>query len=204
MKYKAVGFDYGGVLAGPPGSGFGKEVCKLLKIDKQRYDELYFSRYRRLNLDQVTWLELWKEIFEELSQMEKWSLFLKIDNKYHHNRSLNFKVVKLAQILKKEGLKVGILSNNSAEMAHRMRSDLGDVFETIHVSAETGFVKPDSEGFKYFAETLGVELQELIFIDDAENSLKTAKECGFKDVLFTGYEQLVKDLEALGIMTRDR
>jgi len=200
MQYKAVGFDYGGVLAGPPGSGFGKEVSKLLNIDRQRYDELYFSRYRRLNLDQITWLDLWKEIIEELGQIEKWPDFLEIDNKYHHNRSPNHEVIELAQKLKSKGLKVGILSNNSTEMAYKMRKELGDIFEVIHVSAETGYVKPEPAGFRYFADALGVSLDELIFIDDAENSLKTAKGCGFKDILFTSHEQLYNDLKKLRVL----
>jgi HAD superfamily hydrolase (TIGR01549 family) len=200
MKYKAVGFDYGGVLVGPPGSGFGIEVSELLGIEKNRYDELYFSRYKDMNLGKVTWLDLWRDILDEIGQQDKYTKFLAIDERYHHKRESNQDVIDVAKIIKDKGYKVGILSNNSKENAERMRRELGNVFEVIHVSAETGYVKPDPEAFKQFAVALGVNLLELVFIDDAENSLKTAKECGFKDILFTGYEQLVKDLKELEIL----
>lgn len=200
MKYKAVGFDYGGVLAGPPAHLFGIEMSELLHISKDRYDELYFSRYRDMNLGKITWFGVWKDILKELGQEDKYSQFLEIDERYHHKRELNQPILELARKLKQSGYKTGILSNNTLRMAGRMRKQMNDIFEVIHISAETGYVKPEPAGFKYFADALGVELQELVFIDDAENSLKTARECGFKDILFTGYDQLVKDLQALKIL----
>jgi HAD superfamily hydrolase (TIGR01549 family) len=200
MKYRAVGFDYGGVLIGPPASGFGVEVSELLNIDKKRYDELYFSRYRDMNIGKIGWLDLWRDILDELGQQDNYDEFLEIDNRYHHKRELNQDVIDLAKAIKDNGYKVGILSNNSKQNAEKMRRELGDIFDVIHVSAETGFVKPEPEGFSRFAKALSIDLKELVFIDDAENSLKTAKECGFKDILFTSYEQLVKDLKKLTVL----
>jgi hypothetical protein len=97
MKYKAVGFDYGGVLAGPPASLFGIEVSQLLGIDKNKYNELYFARYREMNLGKVTWFELWQDILKELGQEDKFPKFLEIDERYHHKRELNIPVIDLAK-----------------------------------------------------------------------------------------------------------
>ena len=73
-------------------------------------------------------------------------------------------------------------------------------FDTIIISAEVGMSKPDPQIFQLFAQQLGVETTELIFIDDSENSLISAKEVGYTPILYTGYEELEEQLQNLGII----
>ncbi len=73
-------------------------------------------------------------------------------------------------------------------------------FDVFHISAETALVKPEPDAFKHLANELGVEIKELVYIDDSEKSLSTSKECGFTPVLFESYEQLVNDLTRLDVL----
>ena len=42
MVDKAIGFDYGGVIAGVPGKEFNKRVCEFLNVRLDQYREAYF------------------------------------------------------------------------------------------------------------------------------------------------------------------
>jgi hypothetical protein len=39
----------------------------------------------------------------------------------------------------------------------------------------------------------------MIFIDDSERSLSTAEQCGYTPILFTGYDELVEQLNSLHV-----
>ncbi|KKR92023.1 MAG: HAD superfamily hydrolase [Candidatus Roizmanbacteria bacterium GW2011_GWA1_41_13] len=199
--YKAIGFDYGGVLAGEPAKGFNQKIQDLLGLSEDEYKTIYFKHYKKSNRGEISWEELWKTILDELGQSEKWQDFQKIsDAQVKKLKTINQDLVNLIDTLKAKGYKIGILSNNSKEAAEHMRLKLSDHVDVIRVSAETGFVKPESAGFKDFAKALGVDLSQLIFVDDSENSLKTAKDCGFTDILYRSYDQLVQDLQKLEIL----
>ena len=66
----------------------------------------------------------------------------------------------------------------------------------------SGYVKPEPKAFNTFIKDLGVAMDELVFIDDSEKSLSTAKECGYTPILFKSYEQLIAALQQLGIAVK--
>ena len=43
MKFSAIGFDYGGVIAGQPCCVFNKGVCDILGITIEEYKTSYFK-----------------------------------------------------------------------------------------------------------------------------------------------------------------
>ena len=96
--------------------------------------------------------------------------------------------------------KVGLLSNNDIAAANRFReTGLTNHFDVVVVSAEIGYSKPHTKAFEIFIERLGVVANELIYIDDTEKSLVTAKEIGYHPVLFSNYDSLLYDLKSLGV-----
>lgn len=200
MVYKAIGFDWGGVLNGRPGKFFGQKVSELLGTTHEKYLEAYFHHNKKINRGEVTWDELWSLVLTELEQPDKVQEVMKISQEFNAD-SLNQNVLDLVDKLRVLGYKTGLLSNNTHEKAAIMREKgLDSHFDVFHISAETSFVKPELEAFSHLAEGLGVQLDELIFIDDAEKSLSTAEECGFTPILFESYEQLTKELTKLGIL----
>ena len=59
--------------------------------------------------------------------------------------------------------------------------------------------KPDPKFYRLLEERFDVNLSECLFIDDREKNIAGAEAVGMKGLLFTGYEKLLQDLEALGI-----
>ena len=197
MNYKAIGFDWGGVLNGKPGTVFGQKVAELLGITYEQYLEAYFHHNKKINRGEITEQELWSLVLAELGHPDMVQEVMKISQEFNVD-SLNKDVLGLVDKLHATGYKLGLLSNNTHEKAALMREKgLEKHFDVFHVSAETGFVKPDPEAFQHFAKELGITLSELIFIDDAKKSLSTAQECGFTPILFESYDQLVTDLTRL-------
>ena len=199
MIYKAIGFDWGGVLNGKPGSVFGENMAKLLEVTLEQYREAYFHHNMPFNRGEITVEELWKRVVTELHKTDKIDAAIKLAEE-SHRESLNEDVLELVDKLRATGYKVGLLSNNTKEKADEMRaSGLASRFDVFHVSAETGLAKPEPEAFTYFAKALEVDPDQFIFIDDAEKSLSSAEQVGFTPILFTDYDQLVQDLLKLGI-----
>lgn len=199
--YRAIGFDYGGVLAGEPSHTFGLQIIDLLGIDIETHRQAYFKFNKLVHRDAISWPELWRRYLEELGMSDKYQAVLKLNADYEASlQTVKPEMLKLATKLRKNGYKLGILSNNSQVMADRMREqDLERFFEVLHVSAEKGHVKPEPEAFLAFAHDLGVSVDELIFIDDSHKSLSTAKDVGYTPILYENMDKLVDDLQKLGI-----
>lgn len=200
--YKAIGFDWGGVLNGKPGKFFGESVSGLLGISHEQYKLAYFHHNQKINRGEVTWEQLWGLVLTELGRPNEPELVQKIIamSDAANADDLNIEMLALVDTLRSNGYKVGLLSNNVADKAALMREKgLDTHFDAFDISIETGLVKPEPAAFEHLADKLGVDISELIFIDDSSASLSTATETGFTPVLFDGYDTLIKELTTLGV-----
>jgi hypothetical protein len=109
MHYKAVGFDYGGVIGGihPSGPGFSDQVCALLDIDKPTYNEAFFSIYRTINLGEVaTWREFLQNLLDKFGQPEKLDKVIAINDKEEQSlRVINQAMLDLVDAIHQRGIK---------------------------------------------------------------------------------------------------
>ncbi len=199
MEIKAIGFDYGGVIAGWPSSKFDLELCSILEITVQEFQSTYFEINHLLNKKELPRNDFFKLLLEKLHRSIHYDEVIKfLDSIPTHE--INKDVLDLIKRLRIEGYKIGILSNNTIEMATRFReSGLVNYFDAFVVSAEIGFMKPQIEAFQIFFKELGVSPSETVFIDDTFNSLIGAEQIGFQPILFTNYDDLILQLRKLGI-----
>jgi putative hydrolase of the HAD superfamily len=199
MNIKAIGFDYGGVVAGIPGPEFERQVTGLLGVDLETFKSAYFEFNHLMNNNVLSRDEFWKKVVEELGLSNKLNELIEfIDGLPQH--VINMEIIGLSDRLRVNGYKTGLLSNNTMETAQKFRaSDLISHFDAAVFSAEIGVSKPNPMAFKIFCERLGVALNEMAFIDDTEKSLAAATTIGFTPILFTGYETLVQTLRSKGI-----
>lgn len=199
MKFRAIGFDYGGVIAGISGHEFERRASKLLNIDTQTFKDTYFKFNHLLNNNILSTEDFWKKITAELKSENKYEKLMKFI-KGLPAHEINEQMLELVDKLKNNGYKTGLLSNNTIEAANKVRGvGLVDHFDAVVVSAEIGYSKPHPKIFEIFLERLGVEAKELIYIDDTERSLETSKKIGFYPILFKNYESLLNKLSELGI-----
>jgi putative hydrolase of the HAD superfamily len=198
MNFKAIGFDYSGVIAGISSAEFSSRVINLLNVDPQIFKEVYYKFNKLVNTNVLTPADFWRKILEELGVSNKYDELIKFIQGIPIE--IDEQVLGLVDQLKTNGYKVGLLSNNTIAAAEKFKeTGLANHFDVVVVSAEIGFSKPDPKAFQIFAERLGVKVGELIFIDDTEKSLSTAKEVGYYPILFTNYESLIEKLKLIGV-----
>lgn len=202
MKYKAIGFDYGGVINGTPGSLFNDKFIEFVGVSDDAYKKAYFAHNRKFNADQpISERELWTLVLTDLNKLEYLEEVMKFVEEMRAGRSINENVVDLVKQLRRKSYKTGLLSNNSMDGANAMRATgISRYFDTFIVSAEVGLMKPDVKIYELFADQLDIKLQELVFIDDSKRSLSASVECGFTPILFESYEKLVEDLHKLEVL----
>lgn len=199
MSYKAVGFDYGGVIAGPTDGEFRQAVCDLFGITTEKFRAVYFKHNTVMNDGDMTYDELWTIFAQEIGQPEKTADLLKLIREWPVHRK-NENVLALAEKLKTAGYKVGMLSNNNlANREIMLKGGLDKIFDPLLVSSAIKASKPWPEAFKIFAEKIGCPPAEIIFIDDAERNVLAARELGFAGIVFRNYESLIADLIVFGI-----
>lgn len=200
QKYDAVGFDYGGVIKGLPGPIFTEKTCRLLRISKEQYRKVYYRHHKRINRGEVTWEEFWVAVLSELGQPERVADVMALSDTIFGG-DVHEEILLLADGLRKKGYKTGVLSNNTQQAADSMHMlGIYAFFDVVHVSAETGFVKPEPAAFRYFAEALNCNVSRMVFIDDSEPSLSTSTEVGYTPLLFKSYSGLVEQLRQLKIL----
>ncbi|HSX07283.1 MAG TPA: HAD family phosphatase [Candidatus Saccharimonadales bacterium] len=202
---KAVGFDYGGVIAGlkRPGEGFNARASRILDMPVEDYKQIYFSKNEAILTGQIeSWGDFWRQFVTEIGKPESYSAIMALSDET--NRQLDIidpSMIGLVDELRGSGYMTGLLSNNTVQNGARMR-ELGvdKHFDVFQVSAETGFMKPDPRAFGHFIQALGVQPPELAFVDDTLNSLSTASSVGFAAIHFTSHEQARQELVDYGVV----
>ena len=202
MKYKAIGFDWGGVINGQPGFVFTQKFCELVGVTETEYKEVYFRHNRAFNAGKpISERELWNRVLADLNKLDMLDAVVQFSAEYRSKKSINKPVLELVDSLRSNGYKTGLLSNNTVEAANMMRSaEIDKHFDAFTVSAEVGLMKPEPAIYKLLCDKLGINCTELVFVDDSSRSLSSAKECGYEPVLFATHETLIKDLQKLKIL----
>jgi HAD superfamily hydrolase (TIGR01509 family) len=95
--------------------------------------------------------------------------------------------------------KVGLLSNaGKGRMTELFGDDeLQRHFDTVVVSGEIGYAKPEAQAYEIVADRLGVRLNECIFTDDREEYIDGARAVGMQAILYKDFAQFRHELEKL-------
>jgi glucose-1-phosphatase len=72
-------------------------------------------------------------------------------------------------------------------------------FRAAALSYELGVMKPDRQYYRRTIRVLNIDPGRSVFIDDLKENVAAAVQCGFRGIVFTGHEPLLKGLEALGV-----
>lgn len=99
---------------------------------------------------------------------------------------------RLEMLLKiKQHYSVNVLSNTNEIHWQQAEEDffrykglqVNDFFDHIFLSCRLGMEKPAPELFRHCVECLGVEPEEVLFLDDSEVNCQAARDCGLKALI---------------------
>lgn len=199
MVYKAIGFDRTGVIVGETATSFNKKVSGILGVSVDAFKIAYRKYNQDFNTDKITTEELWSRVLKELNKLPYLIEVLAIVNK---PKEVNSDVITLIKNLRDRGYRVGLLSNDKEEVAKHIHEveHLDDIFDVVLISSETGLTKPNKEAYLDLISKLETTPDQLVFIDDSQVNLDSAKELGITSVLCLDHRELQDQLEKLGVL----
>lgn len=106
-------------------------------------------------------------------------------------------LIEIAKKIKEKGIKIFILSNNFLERADYYKQNfkfLGEIFEKVYYSWQTGFVKPNPEAFRSLLIENNLKPGECVYFDNSKENVDVAVDLGMKSFIFEDAESLKKAL----------
>ena len=195
-KIKAIIFDWGGVLSKETSlRSFAKMYAPKFKANSDEFEKLIVELWLKARVDEINSGVFWEELAN----------FLKIDKKIIRKDLMNYwglnnDVFNLVKKLKKN-YKLAILSNHLEDWLEEiiLTKKLGKLFDVITASYKFKKAKPDISIFNETIKQLKVSPQEIIYVDDLEKNIALAKTLGMKPILFKNTNQLIDELNKLGV-----
>lgn len=143
-----------------------------------------------------------KDMFRELNKdnfdLDKIIEFYK--EMYKKYKKHNKKIYKLIKKLRNKFVIIGLTDTNPIHYkAHKEQGTIKD-FHKVFTSFEIRSVKRETTTFKKILKELSVKPEKVVFIDDNEKNIETARSLGIKGIIYKDHKQLVKELEELGLL----
>jgi epoxide hydrolase-like predicted phosphatase len=200
-QFKAIVFDFGGVLELNESGNLMKRIAESLSVPVDEFRKIYHKHNHLTNVRNIPWEDVAVEVartFDKSPEAEKH--VREIVRAHRASNVINTELLGLFSALRKAGFKVAILSNNTTSLRARLdEKGITPLLDEVVISAEIGHQKPHKEAFDFVFKKLGVRPEEVIFVDDSPKSLERASEIGYQPILFKNNEQLKADLKKLGI-----
>tara|TARA_B100000953_G_scaffold299738_1_gene300708 strand:- start:276 stop:905 length:630 start_codon:yes stop_codon:yes gene_type:complete len=118
---------------------------------------------------------------------------------FGHSFSPNREMMEFANELSEAGFATGIVSNSVEEWMPAWEAAIPDrkIFDTVILSSEVGFRKPNKAMYALALEKLSIFPQEAVFLDDFEPMVEGAKRAGLHAVHVTDHGDAIKKVREL-------
>jgi putative hydrolase of the HAD superfamily len=205
MTVRAIIFDLGGVVIDFDFSIFYKKIIAKSPLNKpQTPIMLEFFRqsdiYHQGNMTDDEFYQLACDLLQvcALDQSEFFDAFNSIISGY------NLEITELLKILSNSNrFKLIALSNiNSSHWDYMLAKNWGFIafFDDLILSHQVHLIKPEPEIFKLAIQKAKCDPEEIIFIDDGLNNIRSAQVFGIKGIKFTTSEELIEEFKELDIL----
>lgn len=181
---KAVLFDFDGVLTldGSGSESTCKYICAATGIDRNIFE----NEYRKYNVGLLTGKLKHEEVWGKICTAIGRDIHIEILYDSFINTPINFEMLKLVRQLKDKKFKIGMVTDNKAD---RIKSIIEyhrweDIFDGIAVSAEVGSGKNQENIFHKIFQTLNLNPDECIFIDNNRDNLVIPNVLGLSTIFF--------------------
>ncbi len=202
MALRAVVFDYGFVLTGPPDPVALEAILRITGLDPQRLDALYWKDRHAYDEGKLTGLAFWQRLAgdaglslttAQLGELNDWDARMWTTE--------NPPMISWQRELKACGFRTAILSNMGDNVHARMVRELPWLadFDALAWSYRLGVAKPDPAIYRYVLAELHAQPGETFFLDDRQANVEAAQALGINAHLFTTPDRLREDLIAKGL-----
>jgi epoxide hydrolase-like predicted phosphatase len=198
MTIQAVVFDIGGILEITPDLGWGPAWEARLGLAPGELGERMNDAWRGGEIGTVSEAEVHQAARERLGLDEGQLAAFMADLWRDYLGTANTELIEYARRLRPR-YRTGILSNSFVGAREREQAAYGfeDLVDELVYSHECGLRKPDPRSYALVCARLGVEPDQVAFLDDSEKNVDGARQAGLHAVLYSGNAQAIGEIEDL-------
>ncbi len=197
MSIRAVVFDIGGVLEITPDTGVTQKWENLLHLKQGELDERMASVWRDGSLGNCSEEQVQQGLRDIIGMDQE-----QVDAFWHDlwEEYLGVLNTPLADYFNslRPFYQTAILSNSfvGARSREQEHYHFAEITDLIIYSHEVGIAKPSQRIFVLLCERLGLQPEEIIFLDDVEKHVISARSIGIHAILFKDNAQAIEDINA--------
>jgi len=197
LSLRAVVFDYGMVLTGPPDPESHAALLRITGLPHDRFESLYWADRHAYDEGKLTGVMFWEKLLREAN------LDLGSDavNQLNHADACmwttqNHAMLAWQQQLKARGLLTAILSNMGDSVLANIEREFDwiDRFDVLVWSFQLNIAKPDPAIYRQVLKQLNTRPEESLFLDDKMVNIDAARALGMQAIQFSTVEKLRADL----------
>ncbi len=190
---RAIISDWGGVLIKDPTSDYIQFFSSYFQIPSNKLFQVYKKYIPAFQKGSATESEFWKQICSELGVTPpKEKVWKHIFQQAYHE---HLDVFSLLSNLKKQGYRIGLLSNTEPPAVQFFYEQSYPFFDVVVFSCIEHILKPDKKIYQSILNRLDMHPEECIFIDDRKENIITATQMGFHSILFKNIQQCINELK---------
>jgi len=202
LGLRAVVFDYGMVLTGPPDPEAHAALLRITGLPLARFESLYWADRHAYDEGKLTGITFWQKFLREaglslgpgaVEELNQWDACMWTTQ--------NPAMLAWQQRLKQSGQLTAILSNMGDDVLASVEREFDWIhrFDVLVWSFQLHMAKPDPAIYRHVLQELGVRPEETLFLDDKLVNIETALALGMKAIEFSTIERLRADLIAAGL-----
>jgi putative hydrolase of the HAD superfamily len=202
LALRAVVFDYGMVLSGPPFLPAREELKRITGLSHEGFEALYWTDRHAYDRGDLTGLAFWQKFVSdaglglsaaEIAQLNDWDARMWT--------TADPEMLTWHKQLKDKGLQTGILSNMGDSVLESIERNfrwIGD-FDVLIWSYQHRMAKPEPAIYHLLLDRLGTTAEETLFLDDKIENIEAARHHGIQGLQFSTVDQLRQDLISYGM-----
>jgi len=204
MTIKAIIFDLGGVVVELDFSRFFKDIIEISPLNTPN-SSLLLEFWRQSDIyhqGKISNKEFYSQACELLQTcaLNQEQFFDSFNSVISHVKE-DFLVL-IKNLKEQNNIKLLCLSNVNSSHWHYLleqNKEIVELFDELILSFEVHLTKPDPRLFKLAIQKAECKPEEIVFIDDGLNNIRSARELGINGIKFTNLENLINELKSLKI-----
>jgi epoxide hydrolase-like predicted phosphatase len=192
---QSIVFDWGGVLIEDPSLKIFEYCATVLQVPLEKFLPIYEKYSQDFQRGTISEQLLWEALCSELkiTQPTLPSLW---GTAFRHAYLEKKETFLLASTLKKNGYRIGLLSNTEVPAMKFFNKQQYTMFDVTVFSCAEGTRKPEEQIYQILLQRLHVKPEEVLFIDDKEEYIHGAERVRINTILFKNHRQLRKALSS--------
>ena len=179
-----------------------ERLAERAGVEREKFETVLWSLRNDYDRGTITARDYYKRVLSRFGvTMDDKTIDEMVEMDLSSWKNINAGTVALMEDVKKADYVLGILSNMPHDFLAWARENI-PVFSIPHVSlfsCEVNLVKPEEAIYRKMLSLLGVESGELVFFDDNEENIKSARALGIKAFLWKNPECARRELSSLGV-----